>query len=103
MHHNQDHGSSTARNPASILYPNVQSWLTYCDKHLIQGCDGENYVKYAHALVTKCILHLDDIAGLEHMELQQFCDGMETGTARRLLHFALEDVEALKQGHDLHI
>ena len=83
------------------MYPDVQAWLKYCDRHHIRGHDNENYEKYAPALINKHILRLDDIIELSHMELEQLCTGMETGTARRLLRFAVDDVRALKDGKEM--
>jgi hypothetical protein len=81
-----------------ILYPDVQAWLKYCDRDYIRGRDNENYEKYAQALIDKRILRLDDVLGLSHEELEAFCVGMQTGTARRILRFADEDVKVLRSG-----
>jgi hypothetical protein len=88
---------------ALVLYPEMKGWLEYCDRNLVRGRDAENYTQFADALVSKRLLRLDDLDGLQIGELQALCPGMELGTARRLLRFAHEDVETLRNGQRLPI
>jgi hypothetical protein len=87
----------------STDYPLVSDWLKGIDDHASRGRDNQNYLQWANPLQIEGYLRLDDIGQLSQKDLCETCDGMNAGTARRLLGFAKQDVEHLdKESHRAH-
>ena len=92
--------SDDAPNLESTDYPLLSDWLKGVDDHPTRGRDHQDYCQWAIPLRAEGYLRLDDFQQLSQKDLRETCDGMNTGTARRLLGFAKEDVECLdKESH----
>jgi len=92
--------SDDAPNFESTDYPLLSDWLKGVDDHPMRGRDHQDYFQWAIPLRTEGYLRLDDFQQLSQKDLCETCGGMNTGTARRLLGFAKEDVERLdKESH----
>lgn len=76
-------------------YPLLFDWLKGVDEHPTRGRDKQDYPQWAIPLQAEGYLRLDDFQQLSAKDLRETCDGMNAGTARRLISFAKEDVERL--------
>jgi hypothetical protein len=95
--------SDDAPNFESTDYPLLSDWLKCVDDHPTRGRDHQDYLQWAIPLRTEGYLQLDDFQQLSQKDLRETCDGMNAGTAQRLLGFAKEDVEHLeKESHRAH-
>jgi hypothetical protein len=76
-------------------YPWFDDWLRDLDEHAMQGQDQQNYLQWASFLMAEGYIQLDDFQQIKSEELHQICEGMNRGTASRLLAYTKEDVERL--------
>jgi hypothetical protein len=87
----------------STDYPLISDWLKGLDDHATRGRDHQNYFQWSSPIRAEGYLRLDDLQHLSQKDFRETCDGMNAGTARRLLGFAKEDVEHLdKESHRAH-
>ena len=95
--------SNDMPNLKSTDYPLLSNWLKGVDDHPTWGRDHQDYFQWASPLWTEGYLRLDDLQQLSQKDLHETCDGMNAGTAQRLLGFAKEDIEHLdKESHRAH-
>jgi hypothetical protein len=76
-------------------YPRLNDWLRDLDEHATRGRDQQNYIQWASFLMAEGYIRLDDFQQIKSEELHQICEGMNRGTASRLLAYTKEDIERL--------
>jgi hypothetical protein len=75
----------------------LQTWLEELEANPTRNKHGEQFTKFADALVnTHKLFTIDDIVSLTATELAQV-GNMEFGTASRVIRFARDDAAALEK------
>jgi hypothetical protein len=100
LRHSSLPSKRSATGPA-ISYPLLQVWLEELEANLTRNKHGEQFTKFADALVnTHKLFTIDDIVSLTATELAQI-GNMEFGTASRIIRFARDDAAALEKSKRL--
>lgn len=96
LRHSSLPSKRSATGPA-ISYPELQQWLADLEVNPTRNKHGEQFTKFADALVnTHKLFTIDDIVSLTATELAQV-GNMEFGTASRVIRFAKDDAAALEK------
>jgi len=91
--------SSTSSLAPTIEFPSVDEWFSYLDQHGERNQDGISFSLYGAVLKTKGFLRLSHLTTdfFTIADLQQWL-GIEPGTAVAIMHYAKEDLDALRSG-----
>jgi hypothetical protein len=87
---------TTLKRPAddaySIIFPDVDVWLSSLDSHPIRGRKKLNYAQFSEGLMAQGILDLGDLISLTADKVLELSGpAMNFGTANRLTMYARED------------
>jgi len=89
----------TLPSSAGVDIPTVEKWFCYLDQHEARSRDGITFVPYGAILKEMGFNHLSHLTPefFRLADLQQWLR-VAPGTANAILHYAKEDLDALRSG-----